>query len=89
MHFHYMAMPKHKNPCPDGHEIYNLGRLFLGHHYNPLSLSDECLRVVKKTFNEIHQFYTAMVNDYILLLCYLIMFECRNIYIHVYMLYNL
>ena len=36
MHFHYMtymATPLHKNPCPGGHEIYNFGRPFLGHHY--------------------------------------------------------
>ena len=35
MHFHYMiymATPQHKNPCPKGHEIYNLGKPFLGHH---------------------------------------------------------
>ena len=32
MHFHYMiyvATPQHKNPCPEGHEIYNLGGPFL------------------------------------------------------------
>ena len=29
----YMATLQHKNPCPGGHEIYNLGRPFLGHHY--------------------------------------------------------
>ena len=33
LHFHNMAMPTHKNPCPGGHGIYNIGRLFLGHHY--------------------------------------------------------
>ena len=35
IHFHYMiymAMPQHKNPCPGGHEIYNFGGPFLGHH---------------------------------------------------------
>ena len=35
MHFHsmtYMATPEHKNSCPRGHEIYNFGRPFLGHH---------------------------------------------------------
>ena len=35
MHFHYttcMTTPKHKNPCPMGHEIYNFGRPFLGLH---------------------------------------------------------
>ena len=29
----YMATPLHKNPYPGGHEIYNFGRPFLGHHY--------------------------------------------------------
>ena len=41
MHFHYMtymATPQHKNPCPEGHEFYNLGRPFPGHHYYILSL---------------------------------------------------
>ena len=38
----YMAMPQCKNPCPWGHESYNFGRPFLGHHYYILSgsLSD-------------------------------------------------
>mgnify|MGYP003692425057 CR=1 FL=1 len=43
MHFHYMtymATPYYKNPCPEGHEIYNFGRPFLGNHYYILSLSD-------------------------------------------------
>ena len=53
MHFHYMtymATPKHKNPCPRGHEIYNFGRPFLGYHYNILGLSDLFLGVEKKIF---------------------------------------
>ena len=36
MHFHYKsntAMSWHKNACHVGHEIYNFGRLFLGHQY--------------------------------------------------------
>ena len=36
MHFHYMTnmtTSYFKNPCPGGHQIYNFGRLFLGHHY--------------------------------------------------------
>ena len=37
-----------QDPCPGGHEIYNFGRIFLGHHYHILSLSDVCLRVEKK-----------------------------------------
>ena len=45
-----MATPKHKNPCPGGHEIYNFGRPFLGHHYYILGLSDQCLGVEKKIF---------------------------------------
>ena len=53
MHFHYMTyMVTHqrKNPCPGGHEIYNLGRPFLGHHYYKLILSETCPRVQKKIF---------------------------------------
>ena len=53
----YMATPQHKNPCPGGHEIYNFGRPFLGYHYYILGLSDQCLGVEKKIFQEIHQFY--------------------------------
>ena len=44
----YMATPEHKNPYPGGHEIYNFGRRFLGHHYYILGFSDLCLRVEKK-----------------------------------------
>ena len=44
----YMVTPYHKNPCPGGHESYNFGRPFLGHHYYILSLSDICMRVEKK-----------------------------------------
>ena len=46
MYFHnmtYMATPQRKNPCLGGHEIYNLGRPFLGHHQNILSLFDLCI----------------------------------------------
>ena len=46
-----MATPLHKNPCPRGHKIYNLG-----HHYYILGLSDLCLGVEKKIFKEIIQF---------------------------------
>ena len=35
MHFHYMAMPKHKNPCPRGHKMYNFGKPLFG-NYHPL-----------------------------------------------------
>ena len=43
MHFHYMtcmAMLQHKNPCPEGHEIYNFGRPFFDYHYYTISLSE-------------------------------------------------
>ena len=33
-------MPSTKTSGPGGHEIYNFGRPFLGHHYYTLSLSD-------------------------------------------------
>ena len=61
MHFHYktyMATPQHQNPCPGGHDSYNFGRPFLGHHYYYLlSLSDLCPRVKKKVFKEIMHFH--------------------------------
>ena len=56
MHFHYMtsiATPERKNPCPGGHEIYNLDRPFLGHHYYKLFLSDLYSEVEKNIFKEI------------------------------------
>ena len=36
LHFHYMCMPLYKNLFHGGHEIYNFGRPFHGHHYNIL-----------------------------------------------------
>ena len=42
-----MATPLHNNPCPGGHEIYNFGRPFLGHHYYTLSLYGPCSGVEK------------------------------------------
>ena len=33
-----MTTPLHKNPCPEGHEIYNFGRHFFGHHNYTLCL---------------------------------------------------
>ena len=57
LHFHYMAMPQHKNPCPRDHEIDNFGRPFLGQHYYILSLSDLCLGVEKKISKEILHFH--------------------------------
>ena len=45
MYFHYMTyMAKpilRKKTCPGGHEIYNLGRPFLGHHYYILSKEED------------------------------------------------
>ena len=52
-----MATPQRKNHCPGGHEIYNLGRPFFGHHYYLLSLSDLCLGVKKKIFKGIMHFH--------------------------------
>ena len=55
MHVHYMtymATPEHKNPYPRGHEIYNFGRPFLGHHYYILSLFALCLRVERRFLKE-------------------------------------
>ena len=57
LHFFYMAMPKHQNPCPWSNEIYNLGRFFLLHHYYTLSLSDICLGVEKMIYKEIMHFH--------------------------------
>ena len=56
MYFHYMtymATPLHKSPCP------NFGRSLLGHHNYTiiLGLSDVCLGVEKKFFNDIMQFH--------------------------------
>ena len=53
-----MTTPQHKNPCPGGHEIYNFGRPIIGHHYYLLSLIELFPGVEKKTFKEIHKFYT-------------------------------
>ena len=51
-----MITPQHKNPCPGGHEIYNFGRPFLGHHYYILGLSYLCLGVEKKIFKNYSNF---------------------------------
>ena len=53
-----MVRHYHIDPCTRDHEIYNFGRPFLGHHYYKLSLSDPCPGVRKKTFKDIHLFYT-------------------------------
>ena len=53
MHCHYityMATPLHKNPCTGGHNIYNFGRPFFGHHFYTLSLYRPYPKVEKKIF---------------------------------------
>ena len=57
LHVHHMTTPKHKNPCPGGHEIYNFGGPFLGHHCYTLCLSNLCLGVEKNIFKEIMYFH--------------------------------
>ena len=51
----------HKNPCPRGHEIYNFGRPFNGHHYYILGLSDLYLGI-KKICKEIMHFHYVTYN---------------------------
>ena len=46
----------HKNHCLRGHEIYNFGRPFLGHHYYILGLSDLCLGEEKKIYKKNNAF---------------------------------
>ena len=48
-----MTAPRQKNPCTGGREIYYLGRLFFGHHYYTLTLSDLRLNEKKKILLEI------------------------------------
>ena len=55
----YMATPYHK--IHRGHEIYNFGRPFLGHHYFILSLSDLCLGVERKFYITIYLVYLILV----------------------------
>ena len=57
LHVHYMTTPKHKNPCPGNHEIYNFGRLFFGHHYNTFTLSGLCPSGEKKTLKRNNSFH--------------------------------
>ena len=65
MHFQYMtciATFQHSKPCPGGHEIYNFGTLFLGHHNYKLRLSVLCLRVEWRILKDImHVHYIYMV----------------------------
>ena len=49
-----MATPILQEPLLGGHEIYNFGRPFLGHHYNILSFSDLCMGVKRSIFIEIY-----------------------------------
>ena len=68
MHFHYityMATLYHKNPCPWGHEIYNLGWPLLGHHCYAISYCELCLGVEKRIFKEINQFFTFLPQNYL------------------------
>ena len=51
------ALAQESLPCPGGHEIYNFGGPFLGHHYYNLNLPDLCLGVEKKIFKEIMYFH--------------------------------
>ena len=53
-------MTSTRTPTPGGHEIYNFGRPFLGHHYYILSLSDLCLGVDKNIFKEIMHFHNMI-----------------------------
>ena len=46
-----------QEPLLWGHEIYNFGSNFFGHHHYILSLSDLCLGVKKKIFKEIMHFH--------------------------------
>ena len=48
----YVATPQYTNPCPEGHEIYNLGGPFLGHHYYTLRLYEPCPEVEKNIFKK-------------------------------------
>lgn len=52
----YFDTPKHMNLCPRGHDIYTLSKLFIGHHYNILSLSYLCMGQEKKIIKEIIKF---------------------------------
>ena len=47
-----MATPLHKNPCPEGHEIYNTRRPLVGHHYFTLSLYGPCTGLEKRYFKK-------------------------------------
>ena len=55
MHVHYMTMPQHMSLCPGIMKIKKIGRLFLGHKYYTLYLSDICLSE-EKILKEIKHF---------------------------------
>ena len=57
LQFYNVTMPKHKNPCPVGHGIYNFGRPFFGYHYFMLSFSYLCQGEEKKIFKQIMHFH--------------------------------
>ena len=48
--FSLYGYAQHKNPCPEGYEIYNFIRLFLGHHYLLLILSEPWQGVERRFF---------------------------------------
>ena len=56
----------HKDPWPKGHESYNFGRPFLGHHFYTLSLSDLCLGALKKIFKQNNAFSLYGLYDHAL-----------------------
>ena len=61
LHFHYMVMSKHKNPCHGCHEIYNFGRTFLDHHCCALNLlnlaPEQRRRFLKETMHFLYVTY--------------------------------
>ena len=42
-----MAMPSHRNPCPEGHEIYNFDKNFHANHDSG-DLKKYLMQMVKK-----------------------------------------
>ena len=54
-----------QEPLSRSHEINNLGRFFLGHYHNKLSMSDLCSEKIIRFFKEIHQFYTFYPPNYV------------------------
>ena len=57
-----IATFQHTKPCPGGHEIYNFGTLFLGHHNYKLRLPVLCLGVewrILKEIMHVHYIYVT------------------------------